>query len=107
MASLNRGPDDGVVVAGAVLRAVLDLARDWPSVDEALDENLIAWSSMGGVTLTLLEPDLRRRTVRALSYACDRAIAGQRSRRSGDDAARGERLVAGAEAIHAFLLGEF
>ena len=106
MASLSRGRDDAVVIAGAVLRALVDLARDWPGIDDELDQYLFEWSHVGGVGLDLLEHYLRRRTVLALLYACDLAIAGQRSARSGEDAAHGDRLVLGAEAVQAFLLAE-
>ena len=95
------------MIAAAVLRALLDLARDWPGAPDDLEAHFIAWEHAGGVSLNLLAPDMRRLTVLALSYACDRAIAGERSARSGEDAAAGERLIVGAEAVYAFLLADF
>jgi hypothetical protein len=107
VASLNRGADDAVVIAGAVFRALCDLAAEWPGADDELLRELEVWPVVGGVSLNTLTPELRRHTVTAFSYACERALVGERSAVSGDDAAGGERLILGAEAVHAFLLCDF
>jgi hypothetical protein len=107
VASIGRTPDDAIVISGAVLRALIDLAREWPGADDQLRAELVAWGHVGGVSLNLLDPELRRLAVLALSYACERAIAGDRSECSDGGAASGERLQLGAEAVQALLLGDF
>lgn len=103
MASVARR-GDAVVVANAVMRALVDLACEWPGVDESLEREMAAWPHVGGVTLDLLAPSLRPRVVEALLYACRRAVAGERAAASKEDAASGDRLVRGAQAVMTFLL---
>ena|SRR6266568_4507940 len=103
MTAFSRSPHDGVVVAGAVFRGIMDLARDWPEMNEELARQLDGASAVGSLSLDLLAPELQSLAEAALAYACERAVRGQRSPRSGDDVASGERLILGAESVQAFL----
>ena len=102
MASISRSQNDSVLVSGAVFRAVVDLAQDWPDIDSEVAWCLDSAYPVKGIALDLLEPTLRERMVSALTFAVAQAVQGERSSRSREDAADGEILVSGAERIRNF-----
>jgi hypothetical protein len=103
MASFARNNNDFVIVSGSVFRAIIDLARESPAIDAEVSHYLDGAYSVKGITLDLLEPSMRTRVRAAITYAAEQAAKGERSSRSGDDAASGDVLVQGAEQICALL----
>src|SRR2546429_2998396 len=98
-----RGGD--VVVEVAVFRGLVDLMLDHPGLDDGAVRLLTDEREVGALTFDLVQPSLREPLEAALAWACDAAAAGKRSPRSGEDVADPERLMAGAEAVRAHLVG--
>src|SRR5262245_9819604 len=103
MAPIARNNEDFVIVSGAVFRAIIDLAREWPAIDDDVSYCLDGAYSVKGITLALLDSSMRNRVKAAITYAAEQPAKGERSSRSGDDAASGDVLVQGAERIFALL----
>ena len=98
MASFGvRGGD--VVVDVAVFRGLVDLMLDFPGLDEKAVRLLANEREVGGLTLDLIDPAIRGQLESALVWACNTALTGQRSSRSGDDVADPDRLIPGAHAV--------
>ncbi|HEV7861912.1 MAG TPA: hypothetical protein VGR20_04400 [Acidimicrobiia bacterium] len=104
MASFGvRGGD--VVVDVAVFRGIVDLMLDAPGLDDGATRLLNREREVGALTLDLLAPPVRAQLESALAWACDAAVAGRRSSRSGDDVAEPDRLMQGADALRALFPG--
>lgn len=94
-----RGGD--VVVDVAVFRGLVDLMLDYPGLDHDAVRLLTEEREVGALSLDLLDQPVREQLEPALAWACNAARAGERSSRSGDDVAAGERLVDGGQAVGA------
>ena len=90
-----------VVVDVAVFRGLVDLMLDFPDLGEAATRLLHQERDVGGLTLDVVDPALRDELEAALAWACDAAMAGGRSARSGDDVAAPDRMVEGGQAVAA------
>jgi hypothetical protein len=98
-----RGGD--VVVDMAVFHGLVDLMLDYPGLDDASVRLLGSERDVGALSLDLFEPPLREQLESALAWACDAAIAGKRSSRSGEDTADSDRLRDAAGAVRALFEG--
>jgi hypothetical protein len=94
-----RGGD--VVVDLAVFRGVVDLMLDYPGLDDDAVGLLTEERDVGALSLDLLDPPIREQLEPALAWACNAAVAGQRSSRSGKDVAEAARLIGGGDAVRA------
>ena len=92
-----RGGD--VVVDMAVFRGVVNLMLDYPGLDDDAVRLLNEERDVGALSLDLLGPPIREQLEPALVWACNAAIAGERSSRSGDDVADADRLMDGGRAV--------
>ena len=92
-----RGHD--VVVDVAVFRGLVDLMLDYPGLDDVAVRMLAEEREVGALTIDLVGHPAREHLESALAWACEAAIAGQRSARSGDRVAAGDRLIDGATAV--------
>jgi hypothetical protein len=100
MASFGVGGHD-VVVEAAVFRGLVDLMLDHPGLDVAAVRLLTDERDAGALTLDVVEPSARHQLEAALQEAAERAIAGDRSSRSGDDVATPDRLIEAGHAVRA------
>jgi hypothetical protein len=96
-----RGGD--VVVEVAVFRGLVDLMLDYPGLEDAAVRLLTDERGVGALSFDLVKPSLREQLESALAWACEAAVTGKRSPRSGDDVAEPERLTQGAEAVRGHL----
>jgi hypothetical protein len=103
MAAIVRAPDDAVVVSGSVFRALIDLSLEAPDLEKSLIEWFGQVRDVKGISLNLLDPEIRAEVVSALHYGVSRGMQGERAEASGEDCATGDRLVLGAEKVWAFL----
>jgi hypothetical protein len=98
--------NEAVRLAGRVIDELFALALECAAEDDELQDQIRQWSAIGGVSLELLEPGLRRRTIAALWCACQRAR--ERFVEAIDDveAFKGyERVALGANDVIDLLLG--
>jgi len=100
MASFGVGGRD-VVVEAAVFRGLVDLMLDHAGLEADAVRLLTAERDAGALTFDLVDPPVRDQLEAALQEAAERAIAGDRSSRSGDDVAVSDRLVEGGHAVRA------
>jgi hypothetical protein len=94
-----RGSD--VVVDVAVFRGLVDLMLDHPDLGHDAARILTQERDVGVLSVDLVDPPIREQLEQALAWACDKARAGERSARSGEDVADPDRMVEGGDAVAA------